>query len=198
MAGLTRRVVALLLFVAVAGQAEDEKKGRKLETRRLKMEARAGMMSAPSAKDELSNFLARETQRLIERSRTLSGSPYEQDRVLEALDDLLDARDDLVAAGQPNRDGKKTGDPQRSTAKSLERAYFRIQQGEYFAKLSGDARAGEYVVRARRLYQMARAAYDVGGFHRATKLGSAGAELVNVLENLAQAVVRRPEPPVLE
>jgi hypothetical protein len=147
--------------------------------------------------EQASTFLARETQRLLQRTRKLQPASYEFDRMLEALDDLLDAREDLLSAAKPNRDSGHSDRARSDTAKRLERAYFRVQQGEYFARLSADQNAQEYVLRSRQLYQMGRAAYDKREFHRANKLASASSEFVNVLENLAQAAVRKPDPPVL-
>lgn len=193
-------LVILLAGLLLAGP--DEKDGKRAERRLLKLEARAKKISITS---QSSTFLQQETQRLLrrahelgmERSRTFSNSSYEFDRILEAVDDLLDAREDLQAATQDRPpDSKEEG--RGGTAKRLERAYFRVQQGAYFAGLSGDKHASEYVPLARQFYQRARAAYDAQEYWRANKLASASSELVNVLENLAQAAVRRPEPPVLK
>jgi hypothetical protein len=134
---------------------------------------------------------------LFERCRTFPPATYKFDRMLEALDDLLDAREDLHAAAvNPRKQADGEAD-RRDTAKRLERSYFRVQQGDYFARLSADDHAKEYVALARQLYQRARAAYDAREHHRAEKLASASSELVNVLENLAQAAVRKREPPIL-
>lgn len=187
--------ILLMLTAVSAGflhADEDDKKRNRAERRLQNQEARARKMQPPKNNDELAEFLTRETQRLMERSKTLSRPSYEFDRILEAVDDLLDAREDLLDAE------RETRDEDENTAKRLERAYFRVQQGEYFAKLSGDKQAREYVLRSRQLYQKGRAAYDRREFQRARKLASASSELVNVLENLAQAAVRKPEPPVLK
>ena len=178
--------------------AGDDDKSKRAERRLLSVQTRAKKIPRVADADDPAGFLSRETHRLMNRCVALSRSSYEFDRMLEAVDDLLDAREDLVAAGRDRRSRKNADETRGDTAKRLERSYFRVQQGEYFARLSGDKQGAEYVLRSRQLYQKARAAYDSEEYHRANKLASASSELVNVLENLAQAAVRKPEPPVLE
>jgi hypothetical protein len=100
---------------------------------------------------------------------------------------------------QDNHDaGEKRDHDQRArTARDLEHTYFRVTQGEYFARQSREARAPEYVRMAQRLYQQARVAYDAGDLRRARRLAGAAKEVINSLENLAQAAVPVPEPPSL-
>ena len=196
-----RRITYMLstaaLLVTGLLHAEDEEKDRKRAERRLQnVEARA--KSLPKAGPEPTSFLEAETRRLLERRRNFALTTYESDRLLEAIDDLLDAREDLHASVREGSDKDKRNNKPEGAAKRLERAYFRVQQGEYFAKLSGDKRAMDYLPIARQLYQRARAAYDAQEYGRANRLASASGELVDVLENLAQAAVRRPEPPVLK
>jgi hypothetical protein len=193
------RAFALAALAAGLVHAEDDDKSRKRAERRLlALNTRARKIDPPDRADEPAAFLFRETQRLIQRSREASRSLYEFERMLEAVDDLLDAREDLASAAQGEKDRENVERARDDTAKRLERAYFRVQQGDYFARLSGDQRAPDYVRLTRRLYQKARAAYDTREFRRAGKLASASTELVNVLENLAQVAVRKPEPPVLK
>jgi hypothetical protein len=191
---------AAVLLILSAGfvRADEDEKTNRSERRLINLERRARKIASLPESDDPAGFLFRETQRLIERSRPLARPSYEFERMLEALDDLLDAREELVAASRANRPAKDRDESRADTAKRLERSYFRLQQGEYFARLSGDKQASEYVSRSRRLYQKGRAAYDAQDYYRANKLASASSELVNVLENLAQAKVRRPDPPVLE
>jgi hypothetical protein len=186
-------LTALTVGVAWAGDDKRERGERRLqglETRIRKLPRADG--------DEIRAFLQSETQRLIARTRGLSYTSYEFDRMMEALDDLLDACEDLAAAVRARNGAEREKETRDSVAKQLERAYFRVQQGDYFARLSADSHGREYVLRSRQLYQRARAAYDTRDYRRAAKLASASSELVNVLENLAQAAVRKPEPPVLE
>jgi hypothetical protein len=199
------QAIAIILCAAVGlSSAADDKDRKRAERRLRELENRARKIAGTAA-DE-SEFFLKETQRLIERSRKLSPASHKFERLLEALDDLMDAREDLVT-GQRGNDGSERDPPDEDaekedrradTARHLERAYFRVQQAEYFGRLSKDEHASQYIVRLRRFYQQARAAYDGKDYRRAEKLASASSELVNVLENLAQAEVRRPEPPVLK
>lgn len=193
---LTRAAAAFTALTVGLAWAGDDKPER-AERRLRSLETRARKIPRTDS-DETRAFLQRETQRLIERTRTFPPVSYEFDRLLEALDDLLDAREDLAAAARPNSRHDKDKESRDSVARHLERSYFRVQQGDYFARLSSDSHARDYVLRSRQLYQRARAAYDKRDFRQAAKLASASSELVNVLENLAQAAVRKPEPPVLE
>jgi hypothetical protein len=193
----TANILLLLALSAGLVVGDDDDGSKRPERRLLRLENRAKKMSRLPEPADAGGFFVNESQRLVEQARARTGSPYEFDRILEALDDLLDARED-VAAGQGSRPSRKEGDGARDTARRLERAYFRVQQAEYFARLSADKNGPEYVRRSRQLYQKARAAYDAQNFYRANKLASASTELINVLENLAQAAVRKPDPPVLE
>ncbi len=194
---MLRVTLMLLGSLAVSAgllPAGDEKERDRAQRRLQNLETRARKIGRPAIADETSTFLASETQRLIERTKSLDRSSYAFARMIEAIDDLLDARDDLESAHR-DEDERET---REDTAKRLERAYFRVQQGDYFARLSADKNASEYVLRSRQLYQRGRSAYDRKEYRRANELASASGELVNVLENLAQAAVRRPEPPVLK
>jgi hypothetical protein len=188
--------VLAILCIADLRAGNEEESRKRAERKLTSLEARAKRLASAPSPSEV--FLQQETRRLLERCRTFAPASYKFDRMLEALDDLLDARDDLLAAtAQGQARPKKEEDDRRDTAKSLERSYFRVQQGDYFARLSADEHAKEYVALSRQLYQRARASYDTRDYRRAGKLASASSELVNVLENLAQAAVRKLDPPVL-
>jgi hypothetical protein len=116
------------------------------------------------------------------------------------MDDLLDASDELRGARRPRDNDDSDGDEDKDrerTARELEQTYFRVAQGDYFARQSRDAHGNDYVRTAQRLYQQARAAYDAREYRRARHLADAAQEVIEGLENLAQAAVRIPEPPKL-
>lgn len=195
-----KHIVPVLLILCIgdlrAGNEQDDR--RRAERKLTGLEARAKRIAAAHSTAPFEPFLQQETKRLLERCRAFAPASYKFDRMLEALDDLLDARDELLAAAAQTQPSQKDSeDERRDTAKRLERSYFRVQQGDYFARLSADEHAKEYVALSRQLYQRARAFYDTRDYRRADKLASASSELVNVLENLAQAAVRKLEPPVL-
>jgi hypothetical protein len=190
--------VVLLLSAGVVRAGQDDKRVDRAQRKWHSLETRAKKFSLPSNAAEPAGFLEAETRRLLDKTRSFPPASYEFDRHLEAIDDLLDAREDLHAAGRDEAGNRKEEATRDDTAKRLERAYFRVQQGDYFARLSAEKHASHYVPLARQLYQRARLAYDGREYRRANRLASASSELVNVLENLAQAAVRKPEPPVLK
>ena len=73
-----------------------------------------------------------------------------------------------------------------------------MQQADYFAGLSGEKDAKQYLTRSRSLYQQARSAYDSRQYDRAQLLGDAASNIVTALENLAHACLRIPDPPVIK
>jgi hypothetical protein len=113
---------------------------------------------------------------------------------MDAADDFLDASAEIEDAVQNDRD---EDDTQERAARNLEETYFDLQQGEYFARQSGDKNAGEYVRICRLLYQTARAAYEREEYGRSRDLAEAAREVIAGLEGLAQAAVRIPTPPKL-
>jgi hypothetical protein len=177
-------------------RSAEEKKLEELDdlTRRLnRLAADAGLV------DE-QRFLHDRIGELLQAARETPGDSYLFGRLDAAIDDLLDASDELRDARRPRNndddDGDKDKDRER-TAHELEQTYFRVTQGEYFARQSRDAHGNDYVRTAQRLYQQARAAYDAREYGRARHLADAAQEVIEGLENLAQAAVRIPEPPKL-
>jgi hypothetical protein len=140
-------------------------------------------------------FLHERIAELVDRARKLSADDgYVFGRLTDAADDFLDASGEIEEAA-----GDESGeeDTQERAARNLEETYFDLQQGEYFAKQSGDLHADEYVRICRRLYQTARAAYEREQYARSRDLAEAAREVVGGLEGLAQAAVRIPTPPKL-
>jgi hypothetical protein len=140
----------------------------------------------------------------LDRSRRAAAGSYLLDRLESAMDDLLDAGEEILESRldlreqQGNRDRRQNPDEaRRDTVRQLERGYFRIQQGDYFARQSQESDAQEYVLVARRLYQLARAAYDAADYVGARRLSEASERTIDALESLAQAAVPVPEPPRL-
>jgi hypothetical protein len=193
-------VFALLLGAAGGGRviaesrqerAENKKKERLGElTRELR---KLNGLTAPSAEQA---FLHQRASALLGRAKELPAGSHEFDRVRRAVEDLLEASDEISKARQAPRGNEE--DDQEETARRLERTYFRIQQGDYFARLSGELDGGDYVRHARRLYQQSRSAYDAGEWRKARRLAEASSEIIGALERLAQARVRIPEPPRIE
>jgi len=160
-------------------------------------------LNALASKPDLSEgqlFLHARVSELLNRAREAPAGSYLFDRLDWAIDSLLDASGELQRIQKPDEDEEREdreSKAQRETARDLERAYFRVQQGEYFGKQSGEQRAGQYVRLARRLYQQGRSAYDGGRYWRARRFADAAREVIGGLEGLAQAAVHIPELPRL-
>jgi hypothetical protein len=143
-------------------------------------------------------FLHAQVSALLDRSRQAAAGSYLLDRLESAMDDLLDASEHILESSDERGSRRETTDEEnRRTAKDLERTYFRITQGDYFAEQSRESNATEYVLTARRLYQQGRAAYDAADYRRSRRLAEAAQEVISGLESLAQAAVPTPEPPRL-
>jgi hypothetical protein len=136
---------------------------------------------------------------LLQRSQQAAAASYLFDRLESATDDLLEASEEIIESRTPRSDrGRETVEEARGrTARELERSYFRIQQGDYFARQAREGNPTEYLMTARRIYQLARAEYDRGDYRRARSLADASRHVIDALESLAQAAVPIPEPPVL-
>jgi hypothetical protein len=200
--------IAMLLAVVVilfAPQARAEKRGKSQEQKhRERIEelqkklVRRKAHPNPTAETA---FLHQQAELLI---RAAAGAPqqeYQFNRIARAADDLLECTERIFRAGAPPKRHENNEDPEerrREAARDLQKHYFRLQQADYFARLSGDAHSADYIRISRALYQQARAAYDKRLYQKAEDLGSAAARIVSALENLAQARVNVPDPPRLE
>jgi hypothetical protein len=140
-------------------------------------------------------FLNARAAELLERAKRARGNTFQFDRLANATDNLLRASDRIASArkaGQANESDK------RDAALLLQKCYFRAQQVEYFAGISGEKEAKQYVTHVRSLYQQARSAYDGHQYDRAQMLGEASSLIVMALENIAHASLRVPDPPVIK
>jgi hypothetical protein len=142
-------------------------------------------------------FLHEQVGALIERCRRAPAGSFLVERLDLALKDLLDASERIVDAriGRPNDD--RSEEMRFLMARDLERTYFRIQQGDYFARQSQGSSGSQYVRIARRLYQIARAAYDEREYARVRLLSAASRAIIMSVERLAQAEMGVPDPPRL-
>ena len=184
------------VLLAQRGRRAEERKQRDLN----ELSSRFNRLASDPELAEEQHFLHERVQELMERARQAEAGSYLFGRLEEAMDDLLDASDELRDARRVPQDNDNDDDEQEAqerTARDLEQAYFRVRQGDYFARQSGEPQGKNYAQTAQRLYQQARAAYDGKEFRRARHLADAAREVIEGLENLAQAAVRIPEPPKL-
>jgi tetratricopeptide (TPR) repeat protein len=202
-----KRLTLILILALAAGNAPCEQRDRKREDpqeraarrqreRLAELSRQLARRLATPQPSETRAFLHKEAAALLERARQASPDQYRFDRLCRAADALLEASENILDSVQPEK--KPEPDDQEEAARRLERSYFRLQQGDYFAHLSGANDAAAYLKHARSLYQQARSAYDSKQYRKAEKLGEAAAEIIVALESLAQATVRVPEPPRLK
>lgn len=193
----------LLVCLAVAGLAacivtgkqrrsELERQQERIRELRKKL-ARRNSLASPS---EEQKFLHARAAALLERLKPPVQDGYAFGRISRAADDLLEASEEIAESREPES-RREQGDREEAS-RDLQRYYFRVQQAEYFAGLSGESDAAEYVKHSRALYQQGRSAYDAGQYRRARKLGEAAALVVSALERLAQARLSAAEPPRLK
>ena len=151
-------------------------------------------ISAPDPSTECI-FLHARAGELLERTRQARGNTFQFDRLARATDALLRASERIFMSRKASQidDNDK-----RDAAEFLQRCYFRVQQAEYFAGLSGEKLAKQYVTCTRSLYQQARSAYDARQYDRAQMLGDASSLIVAALENIAHASLHIPDPPVIK
>ena len=142
-----------------------------------------------------SAFLQTRASELLDRARQARANFFQFDSLASATYSLLRACERISTASQ---DGKPRDADRRDAALQLQRCYFRVQQAEYFAGLSGEKESKQYVTYSRSLYQQARSAYDNQQYGKAQLLGDAASMIVGALENIAHASLRIPDPPVIK
>ena len=175
-------------------RSEEQRKTENIETNARRLDVLNSQTSQPPE----AVFLRLQISDLLNRARQAPAGSYLFDRLDSAVDNLLDASEDILELPRDGRNRRENPEQDtRRAARDLERAYFRITQGDYFANQSRESNAAEYVMTARRLYQQARAAFDAQDARRARRLADAAQEVISGLESLAQAAVPIPEPPRL-
>jgi hypothetical protein len=185
--------VLLLAGPVIAAERSKSREEKKQEEIRKATRTLAGF----DRSDPDQAFIRDRAQELLLRAERAAAGSYLFERLIEAVDDLLDAGKELAKAARRGGDSEKQPDA-GDTARYLERTYFRVTQADYYSRISADPNGPEYIKMARRLYQAARREYDGKNYQRARRLAGAAGELVSTLENLAQAAVRVPDPPKLE
>jgi hypothetical protein len=199
---MPRRVVVLGVALATVLPLLADRKKTPEERKAEELAELSRRLERYSAARELTmerKFLHARAADLLERVRGAPAGSFPLRRLFEAVDSVLDASEEIETStgNRGCRDDDDCGNRQ-DTARDLERTYFRVMQGDYYAKQSKETNADEYVRTARRLYQFARQAYDAADYRRAQRLADAAREVTEALENLAQAAVPVPDPPVLK
>ena len=195
-----RRYIVCFLSLLIAGpSALAERSKSREEKKQEEIRKVTRKLATLDRTDPDQTFIRERAQELVSRCEQAPAGSYVYERLMEAVDDLLDAGEELTKASRNRGGGDSDKQPDAAgTARSLERTYFRVTQADYYARISTDPNGPAYVRIARRLYQAARREYDAREYGRARRLAGAADELVSTLENLAQAAVRVPDPPKLE
>jgi hypothetical protein len=192
-----RRFILYVLLLPVATSLSLAERSKSREDKKQEEIRKASRkLSGFGRNDADLSFIRDRGQELLLRAEQAPAGSYLFERLIDAVDDLVDAGEELAKAGDSGDSGKQPDAAE--TARHLERTYFRVTQADYYARISADPNGPGYVAAARRLYQAARREYDSGNYRRARRLARAAGELVDTLENLAQAAVRVPDPPKLE
>lgn len=188
---MMRILLALAIVLALAGSGAAQEDPYRDAVGRLRL-----LTSRADLTPE-NEFLHEQIGLLIERCRRAPAGSFHAERLALAMKDLLDASERVVEArvARPNDD--RSEEMRFLMARDLERTYFRIQQGDYFARQSQGASGSQYVRVARRLYQIARAAYDEREYARVRLLSEASRDIIMGVERLAQSEMGVPDPPRL-
>lgn len=141
------------------------------------------------------NFLNTRAADLLERAKQARANNFQFESLTGAILNLLRASERISMALKASQ---MDDNDRRDAALYLQKCYFRIQQADYFAGLSGEKESRQYVTRTRSLYQQARSAYDARQYDRARMLGDASSMIVTALENMAHASLNIPDPPVIK
>jgi hypothetical protein len=186
-------LLAALLAGGAAWAQSNERRDRQIKDLN-EVSSRLNRYATSAVSTPEREFIHERVTELLNRARKSIDDNYLFGRLTAAMDDFLDASEQIQDAIE---DGPGREDTQERAARELENTYFDLMQGEHFARQSGDPHADEYVRIGRRLYQNARVAYEQEEYAKARDLGEAAREIVAGLESLAQAAVRVPTPPRL-
>ena len=193
-------VLALIFSAALTLEGQRRRstpEERKAETLQDVLTELNRLSAMPNLSQE-NRFLHERVSSLLELSGEAPANSDLLDRLESAMDDLLDASEHILDLSTDRLGRNETAEQiRRRTARQLEQTYFRIQHGDYFAGQSQESNGSEYVLTARRLYQLARAAYVAEDYRRARTVAAASREVIDALESLARAAVPIPDPPRL-
>jgi hypothetical protein len=131
---------------------------------------------------------------LLDQAKKAKDNQFRFDRLIGAVNSLLDAGDKILWARKIERLTQEKDF--WGAGFVLQGAYFRTRQADYFAEVSGETNSEQYVTLSRSLYQQARSAYDANEFQRARLLAEASSFIVFSLECIAQSTI--PDPHIIK
>jgi hypothetical protein len=189
--------LALLLCLGTAMAGANQSRSSRAERNKIEdlddLSRRFNRQTAFRNLSPETEFLHARATALMDRAHQAEAGSYLFGRLENTIDNLLDAVEEIAKSEETGDDD----DTQERAAKDLERAYFRVRQGDYFARMSTEGDSKAYVKTAQALYQKGRGAYEMKQYHKARRLAEAAREVIDALEDLAQAAVRIPDPPQL-
>jgi hypothetical protein len=131
--------------------------------------------------------------KLLEQAKEARENPFRFERLLYASNALLNAGD-FISWSRKTNPTPQDKDFWGAIGMALQGCYFRVQQADFFAPLSGEKNSEQYTKLARSLYQQARGAYDAHDYQKAKNLADASESIVIALESIAQAAIPMPKP----
>jgi hypothetical protein len=139
------------------------------------------------------DFIFLRVSKLLEHSKEARDNPFRFERLLYASNALLNASD-FISWSRKTNPTPQDKDFWGAIGMAIQRCYFRVQQADFFAPLSGEKNSEQYTKLSRSLYQQARGAYDAHDYQKAKNLADASESIVIALESLAQAAIPIPKP----
>jgi hypothetical protein len=136
-------------------------------------------------------FLYSKSSDLLKRSSQARDNPFRCERLVTATNALIDAAYGIYSSRKADR----TPQDFWGVGKSIQGLYYRVQQADFFASISGEKNSEQYVTLVRSIYQQARSAYDAHEYQKAKYLADASWSIVTALESIAQAAVPSPATP---
>ena len=140
------------------------------------------------------DFIFPRVSKLLEQSKESRENPFRFERLLYASNALLNASD-FISWSRKTNPMPQDKDYWGAIGMAIQGCYFRVQQADFFAPLSGEKNSDQYTKLARSLYQQARGAYDAHDYQKAKNLADASESIVIALESIAQAAIPVPKPP---
>ena len=153
-----------------------------------------------SAKEKGSEikFIIERTSDLIERAKKERDNRFRYERLLNAANALLGSGDLILLSQKKPTLPMRERDYWNMTGTTLMVCFSRVRQAEFFAPMSREKKADEYVKMARTLHRQAGDAYGAHNYHKAMLLAQSAESIVFALESLAQAAIPMPKPPLFK
>jgi methyl-accepting chemotaxis protein len=157
---------------------------------------RSRLAAMPGA-DDTARALERSAGRLLDEAdnRLRAGQFLESDQLSRAAEALARSIEHVTHALDPSRGRFLSREGQTLR---IEKAYFWLQQSEYFAKHAQDVAAKDLAAIARGVYQRAQQAYLGGNAREVDEFAKACEEIATSIEHMARSALPMREAPRLK